>query len=295
MSTTETVQGRTGVPILTRSWSSVGTARAGVLIVPGLAEHSGRYERTGSILAATGLEVASFDLQGFGASGGRRAYVASWDVWLDDVADRLSALRGAIDPLSVVLMGHSMGGLVALTYAESDRPQPDLLILSAPWIADTVVPESQRVIVGVLGRIVPTISIANGLDGAALSRDPQVGIDYAADPLAYHRITFGLGREVIAAQKRAVAEVDRVRVPLFVVHGGEDPLVPVASSELFTRLPDAQRKVYRGLRHESLNEPEGPQVAADMAVWIGSRVAPPDAPAGEPTSEAEPQPPSTKV
>jgi alpha-beta hydrolase superfamily lysophospholipase len=272
-----------------------------VLIVPGLAEHSGRYERTGTILAATGLEVASFDLEGFGASAGRRAYITSWDVWLDDVADRLATLRAAVDPLPVVLMGHSMGGLVALTYAESDRPQPDLLILSAPWIADTVVPGSQRVIVGVLGRIVPTVSIGNGLDGAALSRDPQIGIDYAADPLAHHRITFGLGRQVIAAQKRAVADVDRVRVPLFVVHGGEDPLVPVASSELFTRLPDVRRKVYPGLRHESLNEPEGPQVAADLAVWIGSRVAPLDAttgaapPAAEPAAEAEPQPPSTNV
>ena len=97
--------------------------------------------------------------------------------------------------------------------------------------------------------------------------------------------------------------MERVRVPLFVVHGGEDPLVPVASSELFTRLPDVRRKVYPGLRHESLNEPEGPQVAADMAVWIGSRVAPLDGPAGKPTSEpatepaseAEPQPPSTNV
>ena len=295
MSSTETVAGRTGVILLTRRWPSVGTPRAGVLIVPGLAEHSGRYERTGTILAATGLEVASFDLEGFGASGGRRAHIASWDVWLDDVADRLAALRVAVDPLPVVLMGHSMGGLVALTYAESDRPQPDLLVLSAPWIADTVVPGSQRVIVGVLGRIVPTISIANGLDGAALSRDPQVGIDYAADPLAYHRITFGLGREVIAAQKRAVAHLDRVRVPLFVVHGGEDPLVPVASSELFTRLPDVQRKVYPSLRHESLNEPEGPQVAADMAVWIASRVAPLDPSTIESASEAAPQPPSTNV
>ena len=273
MSSTETVTSRTGVPLLARRWPSVGTPRAGVLIVPGLAEHSGRYERTGAILAATGLEVASFDLEGFGASGGRRAYVRSWDTWLDDVADRLAALRAVVDALPVVLMGHSMGGLVALTYAESDRPQPELLILSAPWIADDQ-PEWRRLLARVLGRIVPTASVANPFDGASLSRDPQVGIDYAADPLAWHRITMGLGRAAIAAQSRAVADVDRVHVPLLVIHGGDDPLVPVASSELFTRLPDVQRTVYPGLRHETLNEPEGPQVAADIAVWIGSRVAP---------------------
>ena len=255
--------------------------------MPGLAEHSGRYERTGAILAATGLEVASFDLEGFGASGGRRAYVGSWDTWLDDVADRLSALRAAVGALPVVLMGHSMGGLVSLTYAESDRPQPDLLVLSAPWIADTL-PEWRRRLARVLGRVAPTFSIANPFDGASLSRDPQVGIDYAADPLAWHRITMGLGRMVIVTQSRAVAEVGRVRVPLLVIHGGDDPLVPVASSELFSRLPDVQRTVYPGLRHESLNEPEGPQVAADIAVWIASRVAPAGAGASPAVVAAEP-------
>ncbi len=185
-----------------------------------------------------------------------------------------------------------MGGLVALTYAESDRPQPDLLILSAPG-SRTIVPESQRPTAGVLGRIAPTVSVANGLDGAALSRDPQVGIDYAADPLAYHRTTLGLGRLVLAAQARAVADVDRVRVPLLVVHGGEDPLVPTGSSELFLRLPDVQRTVYPGLRHETLNEPEGPKVAADMAVWVASRVASLGASSVEGASLT--QPPSTNV
>lgn len=270
-STTATVTARNGVPLRVRTWPTTGEPRASVLIVHGLAEHSGRYERTGSILAATGLEVAAFDLQGYGGSGGRRAYLETWETWLADVEDRLAALRATADGHPVVLLGHSMGGLVALTYAESDRPQPDLLVLSSPWLADYL-PRWRRAVVRVGGRLLPRVSVDNGFDGSTLSRDPQVGADYLADPLAYHRTTLGLGRRFLEAQSRALAHLDRLRIPAFVTHGSADPLVPTASSELLATLPDVERKVYPGLRHETLNEPEGPQVAADMAVWIGAHL-----------------------
>lgn len=271
LSATRTVAARNGVPLLVRSWPSTGEPRAFVLIVHGLAEHSGRYERTGSVLAATGLEVAAFDLEGYGGSGGRRAYVASWDTWLDDVEDRLAALRTAAGGRPIVLLGHSMGGLVCLTYAESDRPQPDLLALSSPWLADNLA-EWRRMIARIGGRLLPTLSVANGFDGSTLSRDPAVGEAYRVDPLAHHRTTLGLGRQFLLAQERARAGLDRLRVPAFVTHGGADPLVPPASSEILGALPKVERRVYPDLRHETLNEPEGPQVAADIAVWIGAHL-----------------------
>ena len=267
-STTETVAARNGVSLLVRRWPAVGERRASVLIIHGLAEHSGRYERTGSILAATGLEVAGLDLEGYGGSGGRRAWIRSLDTWLDDVEDRLAALRAESGGRPVVLLGHSMGGLVSLAYAESDRPQPDLLVLSSPWLADHL-PGWRHTAARVLGRIVPTLEIDNGFDGSTLSRDPAVGAAYRVDPLAYHRTTTGLGRQVVLAQERAVAQLDRLRVPTLVTHGSADPLVPVAADEPLGALPDVDRTVYPDLRHETLNEPEGPQVAADIAVWIG--------------------------
>jgi acylglycerol lipase len=270
-STTSTVSARNGVPLLVRTWPTTGEPRASVLIVHGLAEHSGRYERTGSILAATGLAVTGFDLEGYGGSGGRRAYVDSWETWLDDVEDRLAALRATAEGHSVVLLGHSMGGLVSLTYAESDRPQPDLLVLSSPWLADYL-PEWRRAVARIGGRLLPVLSVANGFDGSTLSRDPKVGTDYLADPLAHHRTTLGLGRQLLEARSRALAHLDRLRVPAFVTHGSADPLVPTASSEVLATLPNVERKVYPGLRHETLNEPEGPGVAADMAVWIGAHL-----------------------
>ena len=270
-STTETVAARNGVALLVRRWPAVGAPLASVLLVHGLAEHSGRYERTAGVLASSGLDVTAFDLEGFGGSGGRRAWIPGWDTWLDDVEDRLTAIRSSAAGRPLALLGHSMGGLVSLTYAESDRPQPDLLVLSSPWLADHL-PAWRRTSARILGRLVPTLSVANGFDGSTLSRDPAVGEAYAADPLAFHRTTTGLGREVLAAQARAIADLRRLRIPTFVTHGSADPLVPVASSEVLATLPGVSRKVYPDLRHETLNEPEGPLVAADMAAWIRAQV-----------------------
>lgn len=270
-STVQNARGRQGVPLLVRRWPAAGEPKAAALIVHGLAEHSGRYDRTASILAASGFEVSAFDLQGFGGSGGRRAFVAEWETWLSDIEDRLADAHSSVGDRPVVLLGHSMGGLVALTYALSERPPPDLLVLSSPWLADHQ-PEWRRISARILGRLVPTLSVANGFDGSTLSRDPQVGVDYLADPLAHHRTTAGLGRQVLAAQKRALASLDRLRTPTLVTHGGADPLVPTASTEILGGLPAVDRKVYPDLRHETLNEPEGPQVAADICAWIGAHL-----------------------
>ncbi|MDP9482221.1 MAG: lysophospholipase [Chloroflexota bacterium] len=270
-STSATVPARDGTSLNERQWPAVGEPRGSVLIVHGLAEHSGRYERTGTILAATGLDVAGLDLRGFGASAGRRAYVSNWDVWLDDLEDRLAALRARTNGRPVVLLGHSMGGLVCLTYAESGRSQPDLLVLSSPWLADHL-PKWRRAAARVLGRLVPRMAVANGFDGATLSRDPSVGAEYRVDPLAHHRTTVGLGRAVLLAQERALADLAKLHVQTLVIHGGADPLVPVTSSAVLASLPGVDRKVYPDLRHETLNEPEGPQIVADIAVWIGAQL-----------------------
>ena len=272
-STTEMVATRDGLQLQERRWPAVGEARGSVLLIHGLGEHSGRYERAGTILAATGLDVVGLDLRGFGGSGGRRGHVDSMETWLDDIQDRLEARRTETAGRPVVLMGHSMGGLVCLSYAESDRRQPDLLILSSPALAADL-PAWKQSLAKVLGRVVPTISVKNGLDGEVLSRDPAVGVDYVADPLNVHSSTTGLARVLLDAQERAIRDVGRVRVPTLVTHGGDDRLVPTASSEILATVPGVERRVYPGLRHETLNEPEGPQVAADMAVWIGAHLAP---------------------
>ncbi|MFI5262583.1 MAG: alpha/beta hydrolase [Candidatus Limnocylindrales bacterium] len=264
MSQVGTVVARDGLTLRTRDWPAVGASWARLLLVHGIAEHSGRYERTGSLLAAGGVDVAAFDLRGFGASEGRRALVRRWDDYLDDVQDRLAALPR---DLPRVLMGHSMGGLIALTYVTGGRPAPDLLVLSSPALGASV-PAPMRAAAPWLARIAPTLRLGNRLRPDQLSRDPAVGEAYFADPLVYPSTTTRLAAEMFGAIDGARRDAAALHIPTLVTHGAADTIVPPASSEILGGLPGVERRPYPGLRHETLNEPEGPQVVADILAWL---------------------------
>ena len=271
-STTEIVTRPDSAPdLLVRHWTAAGEAWASILIVHGLAEHSGRYERTGAAFASLGIEVAAVDLRGAGGSGGRRAHVDRWNDYLDDVELCLQRVRETAGGRPVVLLGHSLGGLVALDYATSGRPAPDLLILSSPAL-DSTIPGWKQTLAGLLGRVSPTRTMANALDGSQLSRDPAVGAAYFADPLVETRSTFRLGAEGLAAQPRVVIAARTLSIPTLVTHGGLDTIVPPASTAWLADLPTVRRIAYPELRHETLNEPEGPAVVADMVGWLREQV-----------------------
>jgi alpha-beta hydrolase superfamily lysophospholipase len=130
-STTRHVNARDGTPLLVREWSvEAGEPWAMLLLVHGLAEHSGRYEHVGAHFAAAGIETHAIDLRGFGASGGARAWVNRWSELHDDLEERITALRTGAPTRPLVLYGHSLGGLVCLGYVLDGRSEPDLLVLS---------------------------------------------------------------------------------------------------------------------------------------------------------------------
>jgi len=259
---------RRGIPVLSRHWASPG-AWASMLILPGIGDHSGRWERTGSIFADAGIEVWSFDLVGFGGSGGDRAYIESWSRYLDDVADQLTPVFQSGRPS--VLLGHSFGGLVAASYGLSLHRQTDYLVLSAPGF-EYGGPAWQRPAATVLAKLVPKMRIPNAFDGANLSRDPAVGEAYDRDPLVVKKTTGQLAALGFGEMDRVVSQLPALKMPILVVHGGADPMVPPSGSVAVGQLPNATRRVYPHLRHETLNEPEGPEVAADIIGWIKARV-----------------------
>jgi acylglycerol lipase len=266
---TATWPGNDGTALHVRHWPAVGKPWATVVLVHGIGEHGGRYERTGRLMAEAGLDVHAFDLRGHGLSGGRRVFVQRWNDYIADLEAALGRARPAGRPLVVV--GHSMGALIALGHACSDGSKPDLLVLSAPPLGGNA-PAWQRVAAPILSRIAPTMVIANPIAGDQLSRDPAVGNAYFADPLVQPRSTARLGAELFAAMKSTKQRIDRLSVPTLVIHGGSDNLVPTAVSEPLAGVSVVERRVLPGLRHESLNEPEGPEVVAVIVEWLRAHV-----------------------
>lgn len=263
---------RDGVPLRTYRWPALGTPRVHLLLVHGIAEHTGRYPHVAAQLAGAGIETHAYDQRGFGGSGGHRAYVDRWSSYHDDLEERLAAVRFQAGGLPVVLYGHSMGGLTALGYVLADppRPLPDLLVLSAPAV-DAVVPRWKRALADVLARIVPRFALANEFREGALTSDAAVEAAYRADPIAVHRTTARLGSELLREQARVKTVLARggpLPVTTYALHGMDDPIVPEWASRSLDGRANVTRRVYPGLRHETHNEPSGSAVIGDTIGWI---------------------------
>lgn len=267
------VAARDGTTILVRHWPVVsGEPWASMLLVHGLAEHSGRYEHVGAQLSEAGIDTFALDLRGFGASGGPRASVERWSQLHDDVEERLAAIRSIAPARPLVLYGHSLGGLIVLGYVLDARARPDLLVVSAPAIG-VKVPRWQRVLLALLRRIAPGFMVANRIDARMLSSDAEVRARYAGDPLNQHRTTARFAEAAFAEQRRVAGALDRLAIPTLVVHGGLDRLVPTEVSASLDGRPGVTRRVYDGLFHELHNEPDGPRVVHDVVAWVRERVS----------------------
>lgn len=250
---------------LVREWIPDGKPKAHIVLVHGLAEHSGRYERTGQLLADAGFYVRSFDLIGAGGSGGRRWHIDDWSRYHQQVQAHVEWAREQGGG-PVVLMGHSIGGTIALGYLLSDRPAPDVAVLSAPALAGG--DGWQKKLVPVLGKVLPKMSVPNPVKGEHLSRDPSVAERYFEDPLVITAASFGWGASALDEIDRLNRDLPQLDIPTLVIHGGDDKLIPTWCSEPLGELDCVNRKVYQGLRHETLNEPEGPEVVADIVAWL---------------------------
>jgi alpha-beta hydrolase superfamily lysophospholipase len=267
------VLARDGTSLLTRHWPVVtGVSWASLVLVHGLAEHSGRYEHVGAQLAAAGIDTHSFDLRGFGASGGPRASVERWSQLHDDLEERLVAVRSIAPDRPLVLYGHSLGGLIALGYVLDGRARPNLLVLSAPAISAKV-PAWQRALVGSLKRLAPGLLMSNRLDTNDLCDVAAVKARYISDPLNQHKSTVRFADAAFAEQRRVAGALDRLAIPTYVVHGELDRIVPTEASAALEGHAGVTRRVYPGIRHELHNEPEGPQVIEGIVGWIREQVS----------------------
>lgn len=283
-----------GTLLRTLHWTPAGDPWAVALIVHGLGEHGGRYGNVAAAFTAAGIDVNAYDHRGCGGSAGQRSYVDHWGQFHDDLQERLTSLRAASPGLPLILYAHSLGGLMACGYVLADppRPLPDLLVLSAPAI-EADIPGWKRALAALLTRVTPRMRLSNGPVSDGLSRDPSVREAYLRDPLCQTSSTVRFGAEAFTEQARlkaVIAAVDRFPIPTYIVHGSDDPIVPVASSVELGSKGNVTRAVQAGLRHECHNEPEHEQVLAGVVAWLQAQrqVAPGLAPELTPGGAAAP-------
>jgi acylglycerol lipase len=267
-------KGEGGLEIYWQAWLPEDDPRAVVVLAHGASEHSGRYAWTGEQLSARGYAVYAIDHRGHGKSAGGRAVIDRMDNAVEDLHTLVERARGAHPGRPLVLLGHSMGGCVALAYTEVHEDALDALVLSGPLAVLEAASPAQRIVGRVLSAVAPSLGVV-AIDSTAVSRDPQVVADYDEDPLNYHgKLPARTVTELAKAIEGFPEAVTRFRLPLLVMHGTADRLVPIAGGEMVAERAGSEDKTFKrydGLFHEILNEPERQQVVNDMADWLDAR------------------------
>jgi len=265
-----------GIALQYRAWE-IASPRAALVVVHGLGEHSGRYEQFGASMADYGFSSYACDLRGHGRSEGRRGHVRSFGVLLQDLDRFRREVQGlAADGLPVFLLGHSLGGLIALRYQEEYRTAFRGAIISAPWLANAMpIPRWKVTAAAALARLLPALPMNNGVAAEDLSHDPAVACAYRADPLVHSRITPRLFLEASAAMGLVLQRADQLVAPLLFLIPTSDRLVDAQRTLQFARQLPAQLttlKLYQGMYHEVLNEVDRRQALRDIRDWIAARL-----------------------
>ena len=254
-----------------------GAARAVVVVVHGLGEHAGRYGHVADRLNDWGFEVRAVDHHGHGASSGARGGLPTVDRLLDDLALVIDDTRQTHPALPLVLLGHSLGGLVAASFVARGVRPVDALVLSSPAL-DPGLSAFQKFLVATLSRIAPTLRVGNGLDLQYLSHDPAVAKAYRADALCHDRIGARLARFLADEGASVQAAAPRWAVPTLLIYAGDDRLVAPAGSRAFAEAAPpsmVSTTCYAGHYHEIFNEREADPVFERLRRWLDDRFVKP--------------------
>lgn len=251
------------------------TPRGVVVLSHGVAEHAGRYRHVGEALVASGFAFFGHDHRGHGRSAGTRVFVERFSEYADDLEGAVRRAKDRFPGVPVFLLGHSMGGLIAIDHLLRHPDSVSGAILSGPGVeVGAKVPAWKDKLARVMSRIWPKLAVPTGIPAADISRDPATVAAYSADPLVTKKATARWYTEFLDTQARAFALASSIHTPLLVAWGGRDRLVnPNGIARWADAVGSADKTLmpYPELFHEVVNEPERAVVIGDMIRWLEAR------------------------
>lgn len=261
-----------GAKLHVTHWLPEGRPKAVILLAHGYAEHAGRYAYVAKRLTDAGYAIYAVDHWGHGASDGEGGFVPRFSAFLDGMSELLTLVEVNHGDTPRLLLGHSMGGLIATLFLIERQQAFVAAALSGPAIVPAEPPSRFTVWISrFLSRFFPRLGVLS-LDATGVSRDPAVVAAYQADPLVYGgKIGARLGKEFMDAMAVAQADAPKIRLPILIQHGEADRLTaPAGSRYLFEHVSsvDKRLEIYPGLFHEIYNEPERDAVLGDLISWF---------------------------
>ncbi len=256
--------------------------KAMVLLVHGLGEHAWRYNALAVELNAAGYAVRAYDQRGHGESAGKRGCLPCADSLLKDLGEVVEDTRRHLSlhmPVPLVMLGHSMGGLVSALWLGRQMAQParlpdvDALVLSSPAF-ETDLSLWQRGLLSTLPRWLPDITVSNGLDVRAIATDPHVVQAYRDDPLVHDRVSPRLGRFIADGGHEVMRHALHWRLPTLLMYAGSDLLVnPRGSRRFAQRAPvgTVQALRFDDFFHEIFNDVHRLEAVEHLVGWLDQR------------------------
>jgi alpha-beta hydrolase superfamily lysophospholipase len=270
-----TFAGEGELPLFYQAWLPLtGRPRAVLINLHGLGDHSSLYPSLASYFPPRRIAVYAFDMRGNGRSPGQRAYLQSWEEYRGDLHRFIKVVQGFEDALPLFLLGNSLGGLVVLDYALHHPQEMAGVIAAAPPLGEVGVPAYLMALGRVMSRVWPRFSLQVGMDLSGLARDPSVVETVLADPLFHRRGTARLSTEVTTAIERVQASAAELAVPLLILHGSADRMVPPdGSRQFFSKLrhPDREFREYPGAYHGLFADLNQQEVLGDLERWLEAR------------------------
>lgn len=245
------------------------------MLVHGQGDHSGRYAHVAEHMARMSFSVWACDYPGHGKSGGKRGHIDKFDDYLADINRMIQIAKERDATTKTFLIGHSLGGLIALDYAEKNESELAGLVVIAPLLRLKMKVSPAKAFIGrMVSSIVPSFSMGAGIDARLLSHDEEVVRKYVNDPLVHGLATARFYTELLRAQNETIHAADKLTLPCLIMQGGADGIADASATVNFFKKmvsSDKTLKVYEGFYHEILNEPGKESILGDIAAWLSAR------------------------